>query len=81
MPRYFFHVMDGRASIDAEGTDLPGLREARAQAIETAGQILRDNGARFWDGTEWHMTVCDVSGTTVFSLNFSAQDYAQEAAE
>jgi hypothetical protein len=42
MPRYFFHVMDGHASIDAEGTELNGIREARAQAVQTAGQILSE---------------------------------------
>ena len=33
MPRYFFHVIDGREIIDNEGTELPGLKEARAEAI------------------------------------------------
>ena len=29
MPRYFFHVIDGREIIDRVGTVLPGLSEAR----------------------------------------------------
>jgi len=37
MPRYFFHVIDGREILDHEGTELSGLREARAEAIRTAG--------------------------------------------
>jgi hypothetical protein len=37
MPRYFFHVIDGREILDYEGTELSDLREARAEAIRTAG--------------------------------------------
>jgi hypothetical protein len=77
MPRYYFHVMDGHASIDREGLELEGLAQARAQAVQTAGEIIRDSGARFWNGTEWLMTVCDSVGTTVFSLRFTARDYGR----
>ena len=48
MPRYFFHVMDGRASIDREGTELAGIDEARSEAIRTAGEILRQDSAGIW---------------------------------
>jgi hypothetical protein len=72
MPRYFFQVIDGREIIDKVGTVLPGLSEARAQAIRTAGSILRDEGDEFWSGTEWHMNVTDVGGQLVLKLCFSA---------
>ncbi len=29
-------------------TELPGLRQVRAEAIRTAGAILRDEGDKFW---------------------------------
>jgi hypothetical protein len=74
MPRYFFHVIDGRDIVDKVGTVLPNLREARAEAIRTAGAILRDEGDRFWNGTEWQMNVTDVSGDCVLKLRFSADD-------
>jgi hypothetical protein len=74
MPRYFFHVIDGRDIIDKEGTVLPGLREARAEAIRTAGSILCDEGDQFWNGTEWQMNVTDASGQSVLKLRFSADD-------
>src|SRR5215217_7267903 len=57
MPRYFFHVIDGRASIDHEGTVLAGIDEARSEAIRTAGEILRQNSAGVWTGHPWQMTV------------------------
>jgi hypothetical protein len=74
MPRYFFHVMDGRNIIDHDGTELSGLREARAEAIRMAGAILRDEGDQFWNGTEWQMNVTDLSGQSVLKLRFSADD-------
>ena len=69
MPRYFFHVIDGVDIPDLEGTLLPGL------AIVTAGEILKSEGLRFWNGSEWRMTVTDDVGTSVLTLKFSADDH------
>jgi hypothetical protein len=80
MPRYFFHVMDGRASVDREGTELATVDEARTEAIRTAGEILRHQGAKdsnVWSGNPWHMTVADEAGDTVFSLHFSANTHGR----
>ena len=74
MPRYYFHVIDGRDIIDSEGTELADLREARVEAIHLAGSILRDEGDKFWNGEEWHMNVTDASGQSVLKLSFSAED-------
>jgi hypothetical protein len=74
MPRYFFHVIDGRSIIDNEGTELSGLKEARIEAIRLAGAILRDEGDTFWNGEEWHMNVTDASRQSVLKLRFSADD-------
>ena len=77
MPRYFFHVMDGRASIDHEGTELAGIEQARAEAIRTAGEMLRQDSAGLWSGHPWQMTVADETGCTQFSLSFSARDHSR----
>jgi hypothetical protein len=74
MPRYFFHVIDGREIIDNEGSELAGLKEARVEAIRLAGAILRDEGDKFWNGEQWHMNVTDASGQSVLKLHFSADD-------
>jgi len=74
MPRYFFHVIDGRDIIDNEGSELADLKKSRAEAIQLAGAILRDEGDTFWNGQEWHMDVTDASGLSVLKLRFSAQD-------
>jgi len=72
MPRYFFHVIDGRSIIDNQGSELASLKEARVEAIQLAGAILRDEGDTFWNGQEWHMDVTDASGQSVLKLRFSA---------
>jgi hypothetical protein len=74
MPRYFFHVIDGRSIIDNEGSELASLREVRIEAIHLAGSILRDEGDKFWSSEEWHMNVTDASGLSVLKLRFSADD-------
>jgi hypothetical protein len=72
MARYFFHIVDGRFLVDAEGTDLPDMAAVRAEAISAAGEILRDAGAKGWDGDEWQMHVVNEDETTVLKLVFSA---------
>jgi hypothetical protein len=74
MPRYFFNVIDGRSIIDNQGSELAGLKEARVEAIQLAGAILRDEGDTFWNGEQWHMNVTDASGQSVLKLRFSAED-------
>jgi hypothetical protein len=74
MPRYFFHVQDGSSSPDTDGTELPDIYTAQAQAIRTSGEILRDMGAKFWDGAEWKMEVADERGDTLLVLRCSAEE-------
>ena len=71
MPRFFFHIHDGREIRDQEGTELPSIDEARKQAVRTAGEMLRDHDD-FWTGDVWTMNVVDERGITVCVLNFSA---------
>lgn len=75
MPRYFFHVMDGASMRDQEGTELPDVYTAQAEAIRLSGEVLRDMGARFWDGTEWRLEVADEAGQVLFTLRFSAEEW------
>ena len=48
MQRFFFHVQDSSETLDEVGTELPGLAEARAGAVRTSGEMLRDFGEQFW---------------------------------
>jgi hypothetical protein len=72
VPRYFFHVHDSVDIIDQEGTEFPGLQEARGEAVVTAGEMLRDVGGRFWNSGEWRIWVTDEAGQTVCALKFSS---------
>jgi hypothetical protein len=72
VPRYFFHIQDGKDIPDKEGTVLADPKAARIEAIATGGAILRET-ANYWDGAEWRMNVTDEAGTSLFRLRFSAE--------
>ncbi len=74
MPRYFFHVYDGSSAPDTDGTELADIYTAQAEAIRTSGKILRDMGAKFWDGAEWKLEVADERSDTLFVLRVSAEE-------
>lgn len=74
MPRYFFHVIDGREIRDEEGTELPNIYVAQAEAICLCGEVLREMGGRFWNGTEWRLEVEDEQAQVLFVLHFSAEE-------
>jgi hypothetical protein len=74
VPRFYFHVEDGKKIEDHEGTELPDLRSVRVEAVALAGALLRDH-APSWDGTDWTMTVTDEAGAPVFKICFSAETF------
>ncbi len=77
LPRYFFHIHDGRSIRDTDGIELAGVAEARHQAIATAGEMIRLDGHTVWNGGEWRMDVTDETGSPVFTLRFAADDHAK----
>ena len=72
MPLYFFHIHDGQYDHDDKGTELLGPDEARAQALVTAGEMLKDKGSQKWLGERWTMAVVDESGHPVCELNVTS---------
>jgi hypothetical protein len=77
VPRYFFHVKDGKDITDSEGTELAGVSEARDQAVTTAGEMIKHQNDTVWNGSEWRMIVTDEAGRPVFTLRFSADDHVE----
>ena len=71
MPRYFFHVQDGRDMPDDEGTVLADGAAARVMAVTTAGELIRDHARAFWTHGDWQMQVVDEQGATVCELRFA----------
>ncbi|WP_414472873.1 DUF6894 family protein [Microvirga sp. M2] len=78
MPRYFFHTFNGLAHPDTEGTEFPGLEEARQEAVQTVGEIIQGNGVDSWMGSDWHMEVTDAAGQALFRLRFSLEELSRE---
>lgn len=72
MPRYFFHIHDGRSIPDQEGTELPGLQAAQKEAVKLAGEMLASDPAEFWNCNQWQVEVQDETGLVLFTLDFIA---------
>ena len=70
MPRYFFHLHDGVDIPDLQGTVLPGPKEAKAQAILTTGEIVRDVSEG--PAEELRMDVVDEANQTICVITFKA---------
>jgi hypothetical protein len=73
MPRFYFHIFDGRDHRDDEGTELSDFQDARVEAIRYASEILRDDAHRIAFREDWHMDVTDEVGLILLRLDFSAQ--------
>jgi hypothetical protein len=76
MARYFFNVTDGEYIADDVGIEFASLDLAKAEAVELATRLLRDNATRFWQGVDWMIEVTDETGLILFSLTFMATESA-----
>lgn len=73
MPRFYFHVFDGKAIIDGEGTDLPDLDTARLHAVEIASSLLRGS-IKQWPGKHgWRVVVVDGRRNVIATLVFGVE--------
>jgi hypothetical protein len=77
VPRYFFHVRDGKDLPDTEGSELPDLNAVRLEALRASGEMLRDNKgeAAFWSGEDWTMNVAGRRGRAGAHARFSGELY------
>ncbi|MBU3077708.1 hypothetical protein KOF26_07490 [Sphingomonas sp. XMGL2] len=48
--------------------DLPNHIEARRQAIETCGQMMKDAPEGFWGSRPWSVVVTDASGLILWEI-------------
>ncbi len=74
MPRYFFNRVNGTRDPDAEGLELPGLDDARYEALVFAADTLRLDCSALWDGGEVCIEVVDGSQTPIFTVVISAKN-------
>lgn len=69
MARYFFHTQTGSRYTDDTGVEFASPLEARAQAIITCGQMLKDEPKDFWGSRPWSVTVTDAVGLILWELS------------
>ena len=46
-------------------------------AVTNSGEVLKDTGAKFWDGNEWRLWATDEAGATVCALRFTAEELSR----
>jgi hypothetical protein len=62
MPRFFFDIADGpKSETDDEGLEFPDLKAARESALETLGEIARDE-LPDGDRRDFKISIRDESG-------------------
>ena len=70
MPRYFFHVASAPETIrDEEGSDLPDLDTARAEAIEDARSLMSDAILSGRDISQRQIQICNEKGKSFFAFH------------
>ncbi|WFU39053.1 hypothetical protein QA640_32365 [Bradyrhizobium sp. CB82] len=79
MPRFHFHILNGKNLYDDDGIELADIEAAKIEAVRVAGTVLGEGlPPDFWWGTAWEMVVKDTpelqSGRTFFTLTFSATE-------
>ena len=80
MPRYYFHVFDGRDEIDTDGTVLEHAEEARRQAVIYASELLGSRPHAAPTCEAWRMDVNGDGGAPIFRLDFSITDTSPKEA-
>lgn len=71
MPRYKFHVSDGRADVTPDEEDLPDVEAARREGIRRAGATLVLDAHILRPDTEWRLEVKDELGLVLYRMDFS----------
>ena len=68
MPKYFFNLVDGRPSLDREGSQIESLEQARLEAVVYAASMLRDRPEEVWAGGNWRVEVSDHHKRLLFTI-------------
>lgn len=77
MPRYYFHVLNGKKLIDDLGVEVPDIDAAKAEVVKYAGTVLMsEQPTDMWNGIAWEMKVTDApspdEGRTYLTLKLTA---------
>jgi len=77
MPRYVFHIQTDTRESDEISTELVGPTEARRQAVQTCGIIMKDSPEDFWGSRPWTVTVTAAEGIVLWETPWTARDRKQ----
>ena len=72
MPRFFFHIEEGRRLPDVEGTVLADYRAARNEGVAVLGQMIQEDPEAFWKSGSFKLTITDAAGLDLCVLDLSA---------
>jgi hypothetical protein len=75
MARFFFHIRNGQDLPDDSGMVLPGIKDAREEAVRTASELLRGDGDDVWNAPDWSMQVTTEAGQPVFTIRILMDDH------
>lgn len=66
MPRYFFHLTDGKHVLNNhQGIDLPGNAAAREDAVALARDLKNGKTMPGWNWSGWFVSIVDGHGHKV----------------
>jgi len=68
VPRFFFNQIDGKHKPDDKGLEFPSLEEARTEAVQYAGEVLRHQPDVIWQGEDFRIEVTDENQLLLFTL-------------
>jgi hypothetical protein len=69
MPMYYFHIRDGSSlESDPDGTELPDISAAHAEALKVAHELLREVADL---GQKAVLEVADENGHTILTMPLS----------
>lgn len=74
MPRFYFDLVDGLHSGDAEGAELQSVIEARLEAVRLAGAYVRDNPELVQDSSVFRVLVFDEGRTLLTTITVAGAD-------
>ncbi len=77
MPRFYFHVRDGRDFSDHEGMFLSDTQAALREAITFAGRIISEEPHNLVASDDWHLDLCGEDGALLFRLDFRVSASSQ----
>lgn len=69
MALYYFHTQTDTRFSDEEGMELSDPLEARAQAVITCAQMVKDAPNKFWGSRPWSVVVTDATGLILWELS------------